>query len=93
MPLSVCWLIAVLCCWLACSGGSWLSLSVGSARWWSWRAFAVYVCWLLLHFVLYLLVPGSRVRGVPLDKQGNRLDYSTNGQPRQHSEADATMTC
>ena len=42
----------------------------------------VYVGWLLLHCVLYVLVPGGEVQGVPLDRHGNRLTYPTNGQLR-----------
>ena len=43
------------------------------------RATVVYVGWLLLHFVLYLVVPGKVVQGAPFDEHGRRLDYPLNG--------------
>ena len=91
LPLSTAGLSAtcrVLCCavvWCGASLSSSFSLSLPQlARLWSWRAFAVYCGWLLLHFVLYLVVPGGSVHGVTLDKHGNRLLYPTNGQLQQH---------
>ena len=75
-----------MCCRAAvvsCCARSWLlsdSLPLLSSRLWSWRAFAAYTGWLLLHTLLYRLVPGGRAQGVPLDERGNRLSYPTNGQ-------------
>ena len=43
------------------------------------RAVLLYMGWLLLHFALYLVVPGSVVRGCPLDAQGHCLLYPLNG--------------
>ena len=83
--MSDCLLCAV--CSLRCSVD--LSRSLPLSRLWSWTAFAVYVGWLLLHFVLYLIVPGSRVSGVALDKRGNRLHYPINGEP-MHSTGEVT---
>jgi len=52
------------------------SLSLGPL--WDWTAASVVVGWTLLHFALYVLLPGPRVEGVVL-RDGSRLKYPING--------------
>ncbi len=59
------------------------------SRLWSWRAFSVYVGWLLLHFALYAVVPGRQAVGVPLDRHGSRLRYPLNGKRIPHARPTA----
>lgn len=44
------------------------------------RAIALFVGWFALHVLLYYVLPGQIVDGVPLDAKGTRLKYPLNGQ-------------
>ena len=56
----------------------WDGLTDGHASLWSWGAFAAVSAWTLMHFVLYVLLPGARVPGVKL-RDGSQLTYPING--------------
>jgi hypothetical protein len=43
------------------------------------RASIIYVSWLLLHYVLYLILPARIVQGTVINAKGDRLDYPLNG--------------
>jgi delta14-sterol reductase len=44
------------------------------------ESMVLFLSWFFLHFILYFILPGEVAQGVPLDKQGNRLNYPINGQ-------------
>ena len=50
----------------------------GGTSLWSWTAAAVVTAWMLLHFLLYLLLPGPVAEGVQLPN-GTRLKYKITG--------------
>ena len=45
---------------------------------WSLEAFAVVLCWIAVHAILYFVLPGEMASGLPL-KDGNVLQYPING--------------
>ena len=44
----------------------------------SWQASSVYLGWIVFQFILYLIVPGPRIRGTRL-RDGTYLEYPING--------------
>lgn len=55
-------------------------IKLQNIEYWNERAMAIYVGWILLHFVLAAIVPGKTVQGSPLPTpSAERLNYKING--------------
>ncbi|KAJ3304950.1 hypothetical protein HDV03_002180 [Kappamyces sp. JEL0829] len=83
LPLVVAYLF-LICNERSCSPWpldfNFLSSRIASERFFDLSAFAVYVAWMALHFILAVVVPGEVVKGAPLPTpSGDRLDYKLNG--------------